>query len=450
MLQLVGRHRWALLVGLGVVAGTAVLSIPYGLQAIAAPAAVLLIYLAAKLGTGPLARLIARSRLSLRWKISGTVFLILGVLLSVLVANLAAIQNTHDEIHAIQEFREARTTEPGALIQGTAATGDGSPLEARNFQMTAALDRLESRQHTILAWTPLVGFVGGLVAIALGAALSSSLIRPLGAMGAATRRIAAGDFSQPVHVSNRDELGELATSLNRAAQDLARLQEALLAEEQARALHERMIQVTSAQEEERRRISRELHDGLGPSLAALGNRIRVSQQLILDDPPKAQAGLDEVIVALRGHVGEIRELINELRPLTLDQLGLVEALRQHVERFGQETGIDASFSVSGAPPTDPLSELTVYRVVQESLTNVRKHARASAVQVSLRNSSDGVEVVVADDGNGFDAELVGAQATNGMGLTSMRERAELMRGTLTVQTSDGGGCQVALRMPARE
>ena len=96
---------------------------------------------------------------------------------------------------------------------------------------------------------------------------------------------------------------------------------------------------------ERRRISRELHDGLGPSLADLGNRLRVCRQLVRDDPLKAQTGLDEVILLLRGHVGKIRELINELRPLTLDQLGLVQALRQYVERFGHETGIDCSIDL---------------------------------------------------------------------------------------------------------
>ena len=90
-------------------------------------------------------------------------------------------------------------------------------------------------------------------------------------------RIASGDFSQPVKVENRDELGDLAGRLNDTAQDLARLQEATLAEERARALRERIIHVTTTQEEERRRISRDLHDGLGPSLASIGNRLRACQ-----------------------------------------------------------------------------------------------------------------------------------------------------------------------------
>lgn len=450
--RVVYRQRWVLLIGLGLVAGSGALYPWYGLRVVAALLAVALVYLAIKLGAGAFAQLVARAPLSLRWKTSGTVFLMLGVLLAVSLAGLAAMNHTHEKIHAIQESRDAAIQPQVARILKEAQGPQGELLrqmQTRNVRMSAALDDLEDTQHGILSWIPWIIFTGGLIAIGLGAALSSSLVRPLEKIGDATRRIARGDFSNPVVVRNRDEVGELANSLNNAAQDLGRLQEALLAEERAQSLQERMAQATLAQEEERRRISRELHDGLGPSLADLGNRLSVCRQLVQSDPVKAEAGLDEVTTLLRGHIEEIRELINQLRPLALDQLGLVEALRQYVERFGEESGIRASLTVFGSLPTDPLTEVTIYRVVQESLTNVRKHAQATAVKVMVNRSDGHVEVTVSDDGRGFDPEKAATPAGLGIGLTSMRERAELVGGSFTVQSSPGQGCQTVLRIPAR-
>jgi len=424
----------------------------YGLWAVAALSAIAFIYLALKLGTGPLARLSARTPLSLRWKTSGTIFLMLGVMLAVSLAGLAATYYTHREIHSIQGYRDAALQPAVARILRETGGPEGELLrqmQARNSRMSAALDSLENTQHRILTWIPSIVFGGSLVAVALGMALSSSLIRPFEEMGKATRRIASGDFSQPVQVQNRDEMGELAKSLNSAAQDLGRLQEAILAEERARSLQQRIAQATLAQEEERRRISRELHDGLGPSLADLGNRLSVCRQLVRSDPLRAEEGLDEATALLRGHMKELRGLVNQLRPVALDQLGLVGALRQHIEHFGEESGIDASLTVSASLKADPLTEVTIYHVVQESLTNVRRHARATAVQVTLLGSDDHLEVTVSDNGQGFDPEKAVTSTVKGIGLTSMRERAELVGGSFKVQSKPGQGCQTILRIPAR-
>ena len=144
-----------------------------------------------------------------------------------------------------------------------------------------AINALEDTHHgAFYRLLPFLGVLGVLGAASVGGAMAWSVIEPVRRMEQAMRRIASGDFSQPVQVENRDELGELAVRINETAQDLARLQDATLAEERGRALRERIIQVTSAQEEERLRISRDLHDGLGPSLAAIGNRLRACQLMI--------------------------------------------------------------------------------------------------------------------------------------------------------------------------
>lgn len=452
--RIVDRQRKELLIWLSLVAAAAVaMYVFYGMWVIAVIPAVVLTYLVVKPGAGGITRLFARTPLSLRWKTSGIIFLMLGVLLAVSFVSIALSQYMHHEIHTIQDLRDSAPL-PALSQLVRNAEGPQSELlqemQSRFRQVPLSLERLEDIQHAILNWTPWIVFGGGLLAVGLGVALSSSLLRPLERMGEATRRMANGNFSQPVVVANRDEMGELAASLNNAAADLSRLQDALLAEERARSLQERLAQSTLAQEEERRRISRELHDGLGPGLADLANRLSVCRQLVPVDPPKAQAGLDEATGLLKNYIREIREMINELRPLALDQLGLVEALRQYIERFRDESGIEASLNASESLlHPDPLVDVTIYRVVQESLTNVRKHSQATTVLVELRISEAGIEAGVADDGQGFDPSRVVTSAENGLGLTSMRERAELAGGSFTVQSNPGQGCRTFLSIPAR-
>lgn len=216
-------------------------------------------------------------------------------------------------------------------------------------------------------------------------------------------------------------------------------------------MRERIIQVTTTQEEERRRISRDLHDGLGPSLAAIGNRIRACQFMVDSDPLGAKTELDEIATGLKGHVQEVRELIHDLRPLALDQLGLAGAVEQHVASFSQEAGIPASFTKSGEVTLNPFAEVTVFRVVQECLTNVQKHANAARVEVRLQAADSGLRATVKDDGRGFDPRDGASRSEgNGMGLLSMRERAELLGGGLSIESAPNGGCEVVLYIPLTE
>ena len=278
-----------------------------------------------------------------------------------------------------------------------------------------------------------------------------SVIEPLRRMGDSMSRIGSGDFTQPLEVDNRDELGDLASQINASTQELVRLQEAVLAEERARASHERMTQVTMAEEEERRRISRELHDGLGPALAAIGNRIRAAKHTVTTDPDETGRQLDEIARSVKGHIQDIRHLIHDLRPLALDQLGLRGALRRHVERFGQDSGIQVSLSASGETPITPIAELTVFRVAQECLTNVQDHAAAGRVDVELQITETSLELTVADDGRGFDPNGVSPPSTGkGLGLFSMRERAEALGGSFSLRSGSGKGCVAALRLPIPE
>src|SRR3990170_1574497 len=291
--------------------------------------------------TGPLPRFIGRIGLSIRWKVLGAIAIMGVVSIIATVVNIMAMDYMHEELHQILEL---------------------PPSEVR-----FAVDTLEDTQHgAFFSFMPFFSLLAALAAISLGVAIALSVIEPVRRMGQAMRSIASGDFSQSVKVDNRDELGELAERINHTAQELARLQEVALADERARALREQITHVTQAQEEERRRISRELHDGLGPSLAAIGNRVRACQHLVHTDPQRAEQELEEIAKGLKGQIQEIRHLIYDLRPLALDQLGLIGSIQQQVERFSQETGIQATLSTSGEVAFDSLAEVTVLRVVQES------------------------------------------------------------------------------------
>ena len=391
-----------------------------------------IIYFILRLTVRPLSRTIARLGYSIRWKFEIGIAIIAVLFLIVSLIQIGAMSFMHDSLHYIQDL-----------------THSG---EQGRRQIFPAINNLEDTHHgAFYRLLPFLGILGVLGAAAVGGAMAWSVIDPVRRMEQAMERIASGDFSEPVDVENRDELGDLARRLNDTAHDLARLQEATLAEERARALRERVIQVTTAQEEERRRISRDLHDGLGPSLAAIGNQLRACQLMVDTDPQRAKAELDEIARGLKGHVQEVRELIHDLRPLALDQLGLIGAVEQHVAGFSRESGIPSSFIRSGEPALNPFAEVTVFRVIQECLTNVQKHANASQVEVRLQTLDGGLRAMVKDDGRGFDPTVVAyGSAGEGMGLLNMRERAELLGGGLSIERGPSGGCEVILHIPLTE
>jgi len=427
--MIIGGRRLLLWAAGLTVAAFVVLAASFGPGVIPLIIMLAVLYGGFRLAIGPLPRFIARIGYSIRWKILVAISVMAAVSIFVSVVNIAAMDYMHTELHEIQDLTYL------------------SPIRAQ-----LALDDLANDQHgPFFSLMPFLSLLAALVALGLGVAIAVSVINPVRRMGEAMRRIASGDFSQPVQVHNRDELGELAKRINDTAEELAKLQQAALADERARALRERITQVTLAQEEERRRISRELHDGLGPSLAAIVNKLRSCQYMVRADPQQAERELDEVTKSLKGHIQDVRHLIYDLRPLAVDQLGLVGAVQQQLERFGEETGIQAFSSMSGDIALDPLAEVTVFRVVQECLSNVQKHANASQVEVRLQAMKNGLEVSVQDNGQGFDPhKVVSGSNGEGVGLLSMRERAELVRGRLSVRSSPGNGCQVVLYVPSRE
>ncbi|MBX6350487.1 MAG: sensor histidine kinase [Clostridia bacterium] len=206
--------------------------------------------------------------------------------------------------------------------------------------------------------------------------------------------------------------------------------------------------IIRAQEEERRRLARDIHDGPAQLLANVVFRIEVSQKLLTVDPERAYAEMEQLKTLVRQSLQDVRKIIFDLRPMALDDLGFLPALRGYLGTFGERSGLACDLVVQGRERRLPApAEVALFRIAQEALNNVWKHADASRVRVSLRFAPDAVELAVSDDGVGFDLEEALARG-NGFGLVSMRERAGLVGGELAVETSPGRGTTVRASFPA--
>jgi signal transduction histidine kinase len=202
--------------------------------------------------------------------------------------------------------------------------------------------------------------------------------------------------------------------------------------------------LVAAREEERRRLRRDLHDGLGAQLAGLNVQAGSLRRLIPHDPAAADELVVELREELRGAIADIRRLVYDLRPPALDDLGLVGALRRLAERYGLE-GQQPQVLVEAPedlPRLPAAVEVAVYRITQEALTNVVRHAQAKRCIVRLAVMKEDVALDILDDGVGIPAE-----PTAGVGLSSMRERAAELGGSCVVESVPKGGTRVLVCLP---
>lgn len=213
-------------------------------------------------------------------------------------------------------------------------------------------------------------------------------------------------------------------------------------EEMREELLRRVIQ---AQEDERKRVARDLHDSAGQSMASILLGLKVASQE--ESLPEVRARLDDLRRIAADAAGELRRLALELRPTVLDDLGLEEALERYASDFEARTGIRVGLDVELGGRLHPDLETVVYRVLQEALTNVAKHAGAETVRVQIRQRAGWARLRVRDDGVGFDRDALGSA---GLGLRGMEERAGLVGGHLSVGSVPGEGTTVDLEVPVAE
>jgi len=275
------------------------------------------------------------------------------------------------------------------------------------------------------------------------------VLTPIQSLTEAARRAERGDFGSSVEVRGADEMGELGRAMNRMMQSVG----GSLTQTQARLaasqvdLHQVSARLNTAREHERARLARDVHDHLGQSLTALKMDVtEVRRRLHRGDRAGIETRLAEMDSLIDASLGETRRLAFELRPPILDEVSIDEAMRGYVLDFARRSGIRSRFDARRAadgPDVAADRASALFRILQEALTNVARHAAAQRVDVQLIVDHEDVMLMVSDDGRGIDS----AVRHVGLGLTNMRDRALLLGGDVSVESGPDAGTTVVARVP---
>lgn len=255
-------------------------------------------------------------------------------------------------------------------------------------------------------------------------------------------------YADETNMPDTDEQDMQIADLLAIALQHARLNEIVATtRERLRALSHRQMEL---EEKQRRELARDLHDMIGQNLTALNiNLYSIGRQLDPVTAANLRNRLEDSSRMVEEIVGRIRNLMTELRPSVLDDFGLAMALRWYAGEFGKRTEIAIEIDAEDIAPRLPLdAETALFRIAQEALTNIAKHAHAKHVRLELQAQATHIELTVADDGAGFDFPTMRQDPTkHGVGLVDMRERAEMMHGRLWVECKIGQGTRVSVRVP---
>lgn len=206
--------------------------------------------------------------------------------------------------------------------------------------------------------------------------------------------------------------------------------------------------LVNAQETERQRLSRQMHDGPAQALSNFILQAEIAMRLFDVDAAQAKDELNNLKSSAMGTFQKVRNFIFELRPMMLDDLGLVPTVRRYADAFKEQTSLDVNLTITGNERRlEPYLEVMLFRALQELLGNAARHSQATQVKLMLDMGEDRVRVSVDDNGRGFDTEAV--QQGTSLGLKLIRERAEMLGGTFDVDSSVGRGTRVAFAVPAR-
>jgi len=295
-------------------------------------------------------------------------------------------------------------------------------------------DRLRGVVNAVTGQMLFTTLMVALAGIAAATLLTWLLTRPVLQLVETTRRVGRGDLTARAPHWADDEIGALADAFNQMVADLQASQQAIAEKEVART--RLLAQLIDAQEEERRRIARDLHDGVGQSLTSLMVGLKLLNQFC--DNQAIEDKTTELRQVTSETLDEVRLLSRQLRPSVLDDLGLAAALERYAAEFsGHYPNLTVDLHCDLLDRLPLPVETTLYRIVQEAMTNAARHSGGQTLSVLLTQRTGRVQAIVEDDGRGFDPD---AARRNGdsVGLHSIAERTELLGGSLNIESSTGG------------
>ena len=284
-------------------------------------------------------------------------------------------------------------------------------------------------------------FAIGISTLVIAIALNHLVIRKLQHFVEAASRFGRGEFKGMIRFKGDDEIKRLAESFNMMAKTLM---------EKMRQERKTLSQIIEAQENERRRISRELHDEIGQALYAIKFNLEMVDK---DVPPTTSAlrgRLEEAKSLSSQTLTAMRQLSQDLRPTMLDDLGLVPTLRWYIQNFSNRLGICSNFETIGLEEKlSPQIETAFYRIVQEALNNIAKHAQADRVEISFVKRDSRIYASIQDNGKGFDLDKVLHPGTpeRGLGIIGIQERISLLGGQMEIQSRPGFGTLISIEVP---
>jgi signal transduction histidine kinase len=306
--------------------------------------------------------------------------------------------------------------------------------------------------------------------------MARSLVKPIGQLKAVARDISHGDLSHPVPALGSDEIGQLGRSfdtmrveLNKSLEEIQGWNRELEAkiEERTRQLQasykeierkeaargQLLKKVLSVQEEERRRVARELHDETTQAILGLVMRLEAAAAIPDGEAGKIKKMLNDIKGLAVNTLDSVHKVIFDLRPSVLDDLGLLSAVRWYVQNRLSDTGVKARVEVTGDErELPPQVEIALFRVAQEAVINIAKHADARNVLVHVEFKDGSIAIEIEDDGIGFDASAAGVQSGDGQGfgLLGMQERIALLGGTFEIESSPASGTHIRVEVPLEE
>ncbi len=360
----------------------------------------------------------------------------------------------HNEIRFL--VTEGRREEALATFQESEGEYAALLNEAEAFRQAqyaiARQDSLQGRAAGDTARNTLVATfaVAAIVTFLVGHHFSGYIHHRLAVLREGTRRVIRGEFDQPIRMQGKDEFFELANTFNTMTDSLQatqaenlRLHEAAIQmrEERIALLSDGLRRATEAQESERKRVARELHDEVGQALTGLQFGLgRLAKMTRSPQVRESAESLKELTVeTLKG----VRGVGLDLRPGLLDDIGLAATLHHYAGTYTARTGLPVDLAIGGlSNRLRPELEITVFRIVQEALTNTARYAGASRTWVSLTMENGGLQLIVGDDGAGFDVEATRADYRRSLGLSGMEERCRFSNGLLSIESAPGEGTTV--------